>query len=66
VTQSRREDPASDTAAGRNANDGAATGRRRPRWLPGAWLAKQLGERQADARLGRELDRIVGQTIDEL
>lgn len=39
---------------------------RRARWLPGPWLAEQLDERQADAALGTELDRLVGQTIDEL
>ena len=39
---------------------------RRARWLPGEWLAAQLGERQADAALSTELDRLAGQTIDEL
>jgi prevent-host-death family protein len=40
--------------------------RRRARWLPGDWLAAQLGERQADAALGADLERLAGQTIDEL
>lgn len=40
--------------------------RRRARWLPGGWMAEQLGERQADAGLSGDLDRLVGQTIDEL
>ena len=40
--------------------------RRRARWLPGEWLSAQLAERQADADLSRELDRLAGQTIDEL
>lgn len=39
---------------------------RRARWLPGDWLAEQLGERQADAGLATDLDRLSGQTIDEL
>jgi len=38
----------------------------RTRWLPGDWLATQLIERQADPDLGADLDRLVGQTIDEL
>jgi prevent-host-death family protein len=40
--------------------------RRRARWLPGGWLAEQLADRQADARLTADLDELVGQTIDEL
>jgi prevent-host-death family protein len=40
--------------------------RRRARWLPGDWLVAQLGERQADAALGADLERLAGQTIDEL
>lgn len=39
---------------------------RRARWLPGDWLAEQLCERQADAGLAADLDRLSGQTIDEL
>jgi len=39
---------------------------KRTRWLPGDWLATQLIERQADPDLGADLDRLVGQTIDEL
>lgn len=39
---------------------------RRARWLPGDWLSDQLGERQADAGLAADLDRLAGQTIDEL
>lgn len=35
-------------------------------WLPGAWLAVQLGERQADAALSADLDCLVGGTADEL
>jgi prevent-host-death family protein len=38
----------------------------RTRWVPGAWLAEQLAERQADPALSMELDRQLGQTIDEL
>jgi prevent-host-death family protein len=40
--------------------------RRRARWLPGAWLAEQLEDRQADPALRQDLDRLVGGTIDEL
>lgn len=40
--------------------------RRRARWLPGEWLSAQLAERQADADLSLDLDRLVSQTIDEL
>ncbi len=39
---------------------------RRARWLPGEWLSAQLSERQADAELSTDLDRLAGQTIDEL
>lgn len=38
----------------------------RTRWVPGAWLAQQLTARQADPQLTEELDRQLGQTIDEL
>jgi prevent-host-death family protein len=38
---------------------------RRTRWLPGGWLAGQLAERQADPALRSDLDRLVGETIDE-
>lgn len=38
----------------------------RTRWMPGTWLAGQLAERQADAALTAELDRELGETIDEL
>jgi prevent-host-death family protein len=38
----------------------------RTRWVPGAWLAEQLAERQADHALAAELDQQLGQTIDEL
>jgi prevent-host-death family protein len=38
----------------------------RTRWVPGPWLAGQLAERQADSALAAELDRQLGQTIDEL
>jgi prevent-host-death family protein len=40
--------------------------RRRARWLPGDWLSGQLASRQADPGLSGELERLVGQTIDEL
>jgi prevent-host-death family protein len=40
--------------------------RRRTRWLPGGWLRSELEGRQADAGLRRDLDRLVGGTIDEL
>jgi prevent-host-death family protein len=40
--------------------------RRRTRWLPGGWLGDQLSERQADPALRRDLDRLAGNTIDEL
>ena len=40
--------------------------RRRTRWLPGEWLGEQLAERQADAQLTEDLDRLAGQTTDEL
>ncbi len=40
--------------------------RRRARWLPGDWLGEQLAERRADPALRRDLDRLVGGTIDEL
>jgi prevent-host-death family protein len=38
----------------------------RTRWLPGAWMSSQLTERQADPGLTYELERDLGQTIDEL
>jgi prevent-host-death family protein len=38
----------------------------RTRWMPGAWLGEQLAERQADPALSSQLDRQLGQTIDEL
>lgn len=40
--------------------------RRRARWLPGDWLAEQLTTRQADPGLATDLDRLAGQTVDEL
>ena len=40
--------------------------RRRTRWLPGGWLREQLEDRQADAALAGDLDRLAGQTTDEL
>ena len=39
---------------------------RRTRWLPGEWLREQLADRQADPALAHDLDRLVGQTVDEL
>jgi prevent-host-death family protein len=38
----------------------------RTRWLSGPQLRAQLAERAADAELGRELDEVAGQTLDEL
>jgi prevent-host-death family protein len=38
----------------------------RSRWVPGAWIAEQLAERQADSALTGELAEQLGQTIDEL
>lgn len=38
----------------------------RTRWLPGAHLREQLGERAADPALQRQLDELTGQTLDEL
>ena len=40
--------------------------RRRTRWLPGDWLAEQLRDKQADPGLRGDLDRLVGDTIDEI
>jgi antitoxin (DNA-binding transcriptional repressor) of toxin-antitoxin stability system len=40
--------------------------RRRARWLPGDRLSTQLAARQADAALSSDLERLVGQTVDEL
>lgn len=40
--------------------------RRRTRWLPGGWLREQLTERQADPDLTADLERIAGQTTEEL
>jgi prevent-host-death family protein len=39
---------------------------RRARWLSGEALRTQLADRSADAALGRELEHLVGQTLDEL
>jgi len=39
---------------------------RRSRWLGGESLREQLKERAADPALRRELDDLVGQTLDEL
>jgi len=38
----------------------------RPRWLPGDYLRRQLSERAADPGLRQDLDRLAGQTLDEL
>jgi prevent-host-death family protein len=38
----------------------------RTRWIPGAWMSEQLSTRQADTALTDELERDLGQTIDEL
>lgn len=39
---------------------------RRTRWLQGAQLREQLGDRAADAGLRRELDALAGQTLSDL
>jgi hypothetical protein len=39
---------------------------RRIVWMPGAWIVDQLSQRQADAALTEDLERNLGQTIDEL
>jgi len=39
---------------------------RRARWLDGAALRALLVDRRADPDLRRDLDRLVGQTVDEL
>ena len=39
---------------------------RRARWLSGRALRAQLTERAADPALERELDELVGQSLDEL
>lgn len=39
---------------------------RRTRWLSGAQLRDQLADRAADPALQRDLDTLVGQTLDEL
>lgn len=38
----------------------------RRRWVPGAWLQEELRTRQADADLSRDLDELVGDTIEDL
>jgi prevent-host-death family protein len=38
----------------------------RTRWLAGAQLHEQLRDRAADPALRSELDRLAGQTLDEL
>jgi prevent-host-death family protein len=38
----------------------------RSRWLAGGQLREQLRTRAADPALGRELDELAGQTLDEL
>lgn len=39
---------------------------RRTRWLPGEWLAGQLGSRAADPGLTRQLDELAGHTLDQM
>jgi prevent-host-death family protein len=39
---------------------------RRSRWMPGDVLRRELVERSADPALTRELETLVGQTLDEL
>ena len=38
----------------------------RARWLSGEQLREQLNDRAADPALKEELDRLAGQTLDEL
>ncbi|MGA7173728.1 MAG: type II toxin-antitoxin system prevent-host-death family antitoxin [Candidatus Dormiibacterota bacterium] len=38
----------------------------RARWLPGDHLRRELAERAADPALRDDLDRLAGQTLDEL
>lgn len=38
----------------------------RMRWLPGDYLRRELAERAADPGLRKDLDHLVGQTLDEL
>lgn len=38
----------------------------RTRWLSGAHLREQLGDRAADPSLRAELDSLAGETLDEL
>lgn len=38
----------------------------RARWLSGEQLREQLNDRAADPALREELDRLAGQTLDEL
>jgi len=39
---------------------------RRSRWVPGELVRHGLAERSADPALRDDLDRLVGQTLDEL
>ena len=39
---------------------------RRSRWLAGSWLEGELEASAADPALAAELDRLAGQTLDEL
>jgi prevent-host-death family protein len=39
---------------------------RRERWLSGAQVRTELAERAADPALTEELERLAGQTLDEL
>lgn len=39
---------------------------RRERWLTGPELRRQLAERAADPALAKELEELVGHTLDEL
>lgn len=39
---------------------------RRERWLSGPELRTQLADRAADTALARDLDELVGQTLEEL
>jgi prevent-host-death family protein len=39
---------------------------RRSRWVPGELMRRGLAERSADPALRDDLDRLAGQTLDEL
>jgi hypothetical protein len=39
-------------------------GNQRPRWLSGIWIRERLLDRAADPALSKELDELVGETLD--